>query len=45
MADRVHWGTYDAVKAAYPTYDVLADDHPTYDVAGFVPTADMEGDE
>ena len=42
---RTHWGTYDAVKAAHPTYDDLQDEHPIYDAAGFVPTADMEGDE
>ncbi|MDQ1247017.1 MAG: hypothetical protein QG597_1387 [Actinomycetota bacterium] len=42
---RTHWGTYDAVKAAHPTYDDLQAAHPTYDTAGFVPTADMEGDE
>ncbi|MBK7823606.1 MAG: hypothetical protein IPJ61_21705 [Tessaracoccus sp.] len=45
MAGRTHWGTYDAVAAAFPTYDVLAEAHPTYDESGFVPTADMEGDE
>lgn len=44
MADRVHWGTNDAVADLHDTYDAEALEGLTYDEAGFVPTATMEGD-
>lgn len=42
MDGPIVWGTYDAVKGAFPTYDALAEAHPTYDTSGFVGAGSME---